>query len=106
MEHNTAVYQVPAKCQLSATEPAKGTWWTTQLTSYVHLFMSVFLGISKLQNVRQYYQTDSDSVFRKRILTYWENRGTPHYSQMNGFMVGIENYIFFERGKPHFPKNV
>ncbi len=22
------------------------------------------------------------------------NRGTPDYSQKNGFMVGIENYIF------------
>ncbi len=35
-----------------------------------------------------------DSVFGKRVLTYWENRGTPDYNQMIGFMVGIENYIF------------
>ena len=35
-----------------------------------------------------------DSVFGKRVLTYWENRGTPDHSQINGFMVGIENYIF------------
>ncbi len=47
-----------------------------------------------------------DSVFQKRVLTYWENRTTLDYSQMNGFMVGIENYIFLESGKPHLSKNV
>ena len=26
-----------------------------------------------------------DSIFGKRVLKYWENRGTPHYSQMNEF---------------------
>ncbi len=39
-----------------------------------------------------------DSVFGKRVLMYWENRGTPDYSQMNGFIEVIENYIFLERG--------
>ena len=48
----------------------------------------------------------NDSVFGKRVLTYWENMGTPDYSQMNVFMVGIENYIFLERGKPDLSKNV
>ncbi len=48
----------------------------------------------------------SDSVFGKRVLTYWENRGTPEYSQVNGFTVGIENYIFLQRGKPYLSKNV
>ena len=48
----------------------------------------------------------NDSVFEKRVLTYWENRGTPDYSQVNRFMVGIENYIFLERGKPHLSKKV
>ena len=33
-----------------------------------------------------------DSVFGKRVLTYWENRGTTDYSQLNGFIVGVENY--------------
>ncbi len=47
-----------------------------------------------------------DSVFGKRVLMYWENRRTPDDSQMNGFMVGIGNYIFLERGKPHLSKNV
>ncbi len=49
-----------------------------------------------------------DSVFGKRVLTYWENMVTPDYNQMNGFMVGIDNYIylFLERGKPHLSKNV
>ncbi len=28
---------------------------------------------------------------------HWEYSGTSDYSQMNGFMVGIENYIFLER---------
>ena len=28
---------------------------------------------------------DIDSVFGKRVLTYWENRGTPDYNQMNEF---------------------
>ena len=44
----------------------------------------------------------SGSVFGKRVLTYRENRGTPDYSHMNGVIVGIENYIFLKRGKPHF----
>ncbi len=26
-----------------------------------------------------------DSVFGKRVLMYWENKGTPYHSQMNGF---------------------
>ncbi len=30
---------------------------------------------------------------------YWENRGTPDYSKMNGFVIGIENNIFFEKRK-------
>ena len=47
-----------------------------------------------------------DSVFGKRVLTYWENRGTSDYSHMNGFMVGIENYIFLERRNPHLSRNV
>ncbi len=33
-----------------------------------------------------------DFVFGKRVLTYWENRGTSDCNHMNGFMVGIENY--------------
>ncbi len=33
-----------------------------------------------------------DSVFGKRVLTYWENRGTPDYSHLNEFIVGIEKY--------------
>ncbi len=48
----------------------------------------------------------NDSVFGKRVLTYWENRGTPDYREMNGFRVGIENYIFLERRKPNLFKNV
>ncbi len=47
-----------------------------------------------------------DSIFGKRVLTYWENRGTPDYNQMNALMVGIANYIFLERGKSHLSKNV
>ena len=45
-----------------------------------------------------------DSVFGKRVLTYWENRDISDYSQMNGFMVAIENYIFLETGKPNLSK--
>ncbi len=48
----------------------------------------------------------TDSVFAKRVPTYWENRGTLNYSQMNGFMAGIEKYIFLEREKPNPSKNV
>ena len=44
-----------------------------------------------------------DSVFGKRVRTYWESRGTPDYSQMNGFRVGI--YIFLEKGNPHVSKD-
>ena len=44
-----------------------------------------------------------DSIFGKRVLTYWDNND---YSQMNGFMEGIENYIFLEKGKPHLSINV
>ena len=43
----------------------------------------------------------TDTVFGKRVLTHWKNSVTPDYSQMNGFMVGIE-----EIGKPHPSKNV
>ena len=51
-------------------------------------------------------RTTYDSVFGKRVLTYWENRGTPDYCQMNGFIEGIENYIYLERRKPHLSENV
>ena len=47
-----------------------------------------------------------DSVLGKRVLTYWENRGNGDYNKMNGFMVGMENYTFLERGNPHLSKNV
>ncbi len=50
--------------------------------------------------------TSYDSVFGKRVLTYWENEGTPDYNQINGLKVGIENYMFLERGKQHLSKNV
>ena len=55
---------------------------------------------------KPYYLIIFDSVFGKRVLTYWKNRGISDYSQMNGLMEGIENYIFLERGKPHLSKNV
>ena len=45
----------------------------------------------------------NDSIFAKRVLTYWDDND---YSQMNGFMEGIENYIFLEKGKPHLSINV
>ncbi len=47
-----------------------------------------------------------DSVFGKRVLIYLENRGTPEDSNMNGFRIGIENYTFSKRGKPHIFKNI
>ncbi len=66
-----------------------------QIQSYYFLLVSTsFLAIT------------DDSVFGKRVLTYRENRGTPDYSLMNGFMVVIANYIFLERGKSHLSKNV
>ncbi len=40
------------------------------------------------------------------MILYLGNRGTPDYSQMNGFLVAIENYIFLESGQPHLSKNV
>ncbi len=39
----------------------------------------------------------NDSVFAKRVLTYWEYRGNPGYSHMNVLIVPLENYTFFER---------
>ncbi len=48
----------------------------------------------------------NDSVLGKRVLTYWENWGNLGYSQMNVFIVAMENYIFFERGRSHLSKNV
>ena len=47
-----------------------------------------------------------DSVFGKRVLTYWENRGTLDNSHLNDYIVGVEKYIFWEREKPHLSKNV
>ncbi len=40
---------------------------------------------------------------------YWEvwgNMGNLDYSQMNVFIVAMENYVFLERGKSHLSKNV
>ncbi len=36
----------------------------------------------------------NDSVFAKRVLTYWGNRGSPGYSYTNVLIVPIENYTF------------
>ncbi len=47
-----------------------------------------------------------DSVFGKRVLTYGENRRNPDHSQMNGFIVGVGNYIFLEREKPTLSRYV
>ena len=44
--------------------------------------------------------------YGKRILMYWEIRGNSDCRQMNGFIAGIGNYIFLERGKPHLSKNI
>ncbi len=38
-----------------------------------------------------------DSIFAKRVLKYWENRGNPGYSHMNAFMIHMEDYTFLER---------
>ena len=47
-----------------------------------------------------------DSIFGKRVLTYWENRGNPYYHQMNVFRVSMENYMFLERGESYLSKNI
>ena len=47
-----------------------------------------------------------DSVFGKRVLTYWENRGNLDYHQMNVFMVDNENYILLEREESHLSENI
>ncbi len=39
----------------------------------------------------------NDSVFAKRVLTYWENRENSGYSHMNVLIVPMENYTFLER---------
>ncbi len=48
----------------------------------------------------------NDSVFGKRVLTYWENRGNLDDSQMNVLIVPMGNYIFLERGRSHLSKNI
>ncbi len=50
--------------------------------------------------------TTYDSVFGKRVLMYWENRGNLKYHQMNVFMAAMRNYIFLERGEPHLSENI
>ncbi len=47
-----------------------------------------------------------DSVFRKRVLTYCENRGNLKYYQMDIFIATMKNYIFLDRGEPHLSKNI
>ncbi len=42
-----------------------------------------------------YHPLTYDSVFGKRVLTYWEHRGNLNYHQMNVFTVAMENYIYF-----------
>ncbi len=74
------------------------------LLKVISLWIKVDFAIS-WRKVKIWLTSTNDSVFGKRVLTYWENRGTPDCSQMNGFMIGIENYIFLERGKPHLSKN-
>ncbi len=51
-------------------------------------------------------QLTFDSVFGKRVLTYWENRGNLNLHQMNVFIVAMENYIFLERGESHLFENI
>ncbi len=67
-------------------------------------FSSHFHSLLNMQAHSTCVRKQNDSVLGKRVLTYWESRGTPDYSQMNGFMVGIENYIFVERGMPQLFK--
>ncbi len=45
------------------------------------------------------YMTVTDSVFGKRVLTYWENRENFNYHQVNVFIEDMEKYIFLERGQ-------
>ncbi len=47
-----------------------------------------------------------DSVFGKRVLTYWENRVNLDYHQMNLFTVTMENYIFLEKAEPKLSENI
>ena len=50
-----------------------------------------------------------ESVLGKRVLTYWkimENRGNIDYSQMNVFILAMENYVFLKRGRSQLSKNV
>ena len=48
----------------------------------------------------------NDSVLGKRVLMYLENRRNLDFSQMNVFIVAMENYIFLERRRFHLSKNV
>ncbi len=47
-----------------------------------------------------------DSVFGKRVLTDWENKGNLDYHQMNVFTVAMENYIFLKRRGSPLSENV
>ena len=47
-----------------------------------------------------------DSVLGKRVLTYWENRGTSGYSYMNAVLVPMEYYTFLERWDLPLSKNM
>ncbi len=83
----------------------------TQVRTGLHNFPDFWLICLICDHINPYHFINFnpllyDSVFGKRVLTYRENRGTPDYSKMNELMVGIENYIFLKRGKPHLSKNV
>ncbi len=49
-----------------------------------------------------------DSVFGKRVLTYWGNRGSLNYHQMNVFIVAMHGklYIFGKRRISPFRKYI
>ena len=38
----------------------------------------------------------TDSVFAKRVLTYWENWRNSDYNHLNAFIVPMENYTYLE----------
>ena len=64
-----------------------------------------FTARSQRENPRLLYWSHAgmlyqNSIFGKRVLTYWGiwgKREIPEYSQMDGVIVPMENYTFLER---------
>ncbi len=101
--HRTSIATSPNIETISLVNMSLNPGWTSHplpnqliLRIYYYILNEVLsgysnsMGVSSCDDVLPQY----DSVFGKRVLTYWKNRETPDYSQMNGFMVWMGKWRY------------